>query len=200
MPPCLRASVPSEARSPSSSCSSWSASSRFWSASCFPPWRSAREQARYVRWQGFSHNLQSDPDVCLYYNFQNDLGNNVVSNMALSSPALTDPTHLAGQLSYPVAGPADAAAAHRFSAIGTLLVATGSFPRQARHHLPVRGPNTTLILPKEMTGVANLLQTSQQISIAYWIAGTPSGGQAPALFWWPAVNPAKPNRHLLHVQ
>ena len=43
----------------------------------------ARQQARYVRWQEYSNNLRSDPNLALYYNLQNDRGNNLVTNQAI---------------------------------------------------------------------------------------------------------------------
>ena len=42
----------------------------------------AREQARFVRWQGYSNNLRTDPNLCLFLTFMNDQGGNTLSNMA----------------------------------------------------------------------------------------------------------------------
>src|SRR5689334_11397230 len=56
-----------------------------------PAMSTARKQAKYVRWRAYSQQLSSDRDVCLYYNFENDRGNNIITNMALSAETGTDP-------------------------------------------------------------------------------------------------------------
>ena len=34
----------------------------------------ARERARYLRWQAYSHGLRSDPNVVMYFNFEQQDG------------------------------------------------------------------------------------------------------------------------------
>lgn len=48
-----------------------------------PALAKSREQARYVRWQAFSRDESMDPNMMLYWNFQNDRGGYTVSNMAV---------------------------------------------------------------------------------------------------------------------
>src|ERR1700679_2006610 len=50
-----------------------------------PALAKAREQARYVRWQAFSRDMSMDPNMALYWNFQNDLGGYNITNMAVSN-------------------------------------------------------------------------------------------------------------------
>ena len=50
-----------------------------------PALNKAREQARYVRWQAFSRDMSMDPNIALHYNFQNDLGQTTVTNMAVGN-------------------------------------------------------------------------------------------------------------------
>jgi prepilin-type N-terminal cleavage/methylation domain-containing protein len=54
-------------------------------AMLLPALANARQQARYVRWQAFSRDMSTYPDIALYYNFQNDRGTNVVTNMAVNN-------------------------------------------------------------------------------------------------------------------
>ena len=50
-----------------------------------PALAKVREQARYVRWQAFSRDESMDPNMMLYWNFQNDRGGNSISNKAVSN-------------------------------------------------------------------------------------------------------------------
>lgn len=40
----------------------------------------ARERARYIKWAGYSHNLRIDQDLFIYYNFEQQSGNETLSN------------------------------------------------------------------------------------------------------------------------
>jgi len=51
-------------------------------AIALPALGSARERARYARWQGFSHGLRADPDLVAYYNLEQETGGTVLRNMA----------------------------------------------------------------------------------------------------------------------
>jgi len=140
----------------------------------------AREQAKYVRWQAFSHNLQSDPDVCLYYNFMNDLGSNTVSDMGASSSVLTDPGNMGGQLSV-VTSNYPAQIAPGAVQLKQMWAQQGRFRgKPALTFAP--GASEIIVLPSQIGAVATLLQTTQQISIAYWVANNPA--QEGAVFWW----------------
>jgi len=149
-------------------------------AMLLPALARALEHARYVRWQGLSRNLQSDPDVCLYYNLQNDRGNNVLTNMAFSSPAATDPARLNGMLSSP--GVANTPAPTGSPQLAQFWAQDGRF--HGKPALTFTAGATDLVLfPSQLSMVANLLNTTQQISIAFWIANTSSSNTA-ALFYW----------------
>lgn len=50
-----------------------------------PALAKAREQARYVRWQAFSRDESMDPNMVLYWNFQNDRGGNAITNKAVQN-------------------------------------------------------------------------------------------------------------------
>src|SRR5690349_17092915 len=65
-----------------------------------PAVMAVRQKAKYTRWQASSQQLSSSPDVCLYFNFQNDRGQNTVTNIAHSADTGTDPERLNGQLGY----------------------------------------------------------------------------------------------------
>jgi prepilin-type N-terminal cleavage/methylation domain-containing protein len=61
-----------------------------------PALAAAREQAKYVRWQEFSHDLSMDPNMVIYYNFQNDRGSSTVTNMTANNQ--DDPTLVPSQM------------------------------------------------------------------------------------------------------
>lgn len=64
-----------------------------------PALTKARDQANYVRWQGYSHGLQSDPSLCVYFNLQNDQGSSAITNMALDLDAVgVSPNNFDGQV------------------------------------------------------------------------------------------------------
>jgi len=48
-----------------------------------PALAKAREQANFTRWLGYSHGLEGDPSLVVYYNFQNDKGSNTITNLAM---------------------------------------------------------------------------------------------------------------------
>ena len=106
-------------------------------ASCWPAAR-GRWTRRYARWKAYSHNLRSDPDVCLYFNLENDRGTNVTTNMASSSQAQTDPARLNGQLSSFISGAWQQSSAGQ-SAIDSILGGgRAKLTRQARPHVHER--------------------------------------------------------------
>jgi prepilin-type N-terminal cleavage/methylation domain-containing protein len=61
-----------------------------------PALATARAQARYVRWQAFSHDMSMDPNMVIYYNFQNDLGSTTVTNMMANNQ--DDPSIVPSQM------------------------------------------------------------------------------------------------------
>jgi len=141
------------------------------------------EQARYVRWQAFSRSVQADPNVCLYYNLANDRGSNIVSNMAL--PSSIDPTLLNGELYAgfatlsPVASP--------------LLTQFWSQDGRFRGKPALTftaGSNDLILLSAKLAALANQLHSTQQISIAFWIANAPSSNTG-SLLWWPEQNTSR---------
>ena len=149
----------------------------------------AWEQARYVRWQGFSHGLQADPDVCLYYNLQNDRDRNTVSNMA--PPSMIGSQLLDGKLG---AGFASPLLPETGSALLTQIWAQDGRFRGKPALTFTAGSSDLVLLPSTLKRVARLLQTTQQISIAVWIANTSSSNTA-SLFWWP-LNDAISSRNI----
>jgi len=48
-----------------------------------PALNKAREQANFTRWLGYSHGLEADPSMVVYYNFQNDKGSGTITNLAM---------------------------------------------------------------------------------------------------------------------
>jgi len=148
----------------------------------------AREAARYARWKGYSHNLQSDPDVCVYLNLENDRGNNVLTNMAASCTQLqTDPARLNPQLWFRNGG---GSAPYIQATIGSTILTDywrydGRFRgKPALTFTP--GDFDAVLFPSQTQMVANLLGTTNQVSVAFWISGATYQGAGP--FTWPTVN------------
>jgi len=47
-----------------------------------PALSKARQQARYTKWRAMSNQIRLDPNLCVYYNLQNDAGSSTLTNMA----------------------------------------------------------------------------------------------------------------------
>ena len=138
-----------------------------------PALSKVRDHARYARWKALSHNLQSDPDVCVYYTMENDRGNNTLTNMAMSSQAQTDPA----LLNAPIGGYFGAweQAPQPSPYLTRYWAHDGRFyGKPSLTFTP--GDDDVVFLPSQVEMVANLLNTTQQVSVAVWIAGaTPYG-------------------------
>ena len=143
----------------------------------------ARDRARYARWQAFTHSLQTDPDVCLYYTLEGDRGSSTVTNNAYSSQAQTDAPRLNGQLSY-WTGSAVVKAASGSAILTQYWAQDGRF--RGKPSLTFTPASfDLLVFPSQLQMVANLLGTTQQISIAVWVAGSVKANTA--VFYWPTV-------------
>ena len=53
-----------------------------------PSLAGARDRARYVKWQGYSHSLRADTRMVFYHNMQESPGTSQVKNMAAGDPFL----------------------------------------------------------------------------------------------------------------
>ena len=64
-----------------------------------PALRAAREQARYIRWKGYSHNLKIDPRLMVYYTFEEGEGNTTANLAAIPEEDYSiEPSDLDGQI------------------------------------------------------------------------------------------------------
>ena len=135
-----------------------------------------------MRWQAYSNNLRADPDVCLYYNLQNDLGNNTLTNMASGSGVNIAPNALDGQIHY-WTGAVDLWPAYGSAQLTPVSAQAGRFKNKPA--MTFNGANDFVELSSGMGKIANLLKKSQQISIATWV-GNPVAANC-TLFYWPTI-------------
>lgn len=135
-----------------------------------PALSKAREQARFVRWQEYSNNLRTDPNLCLYLTFMNDQGGNTLSNQATDIEGTRIvPDSLNGALM------TWTGSANRMLGPADLPLKTAAFWKnqgrwKGKPALTI--DNTTWGLwaafPSDMGKVGQLLNKSQQISLAMW--------------------------------
>jgi len=148
-----------------------------------PALSKAREQAKYVAWQGYSHGLQADPNLVLYYNMQNDLGGITLSNQALvedGGKIIYDTRLLdASMLSYN---------GSNFVTPNTSVV-QGMWANWGRWRgkpaLTFNGASaqTIFALPITEDRLGKQLHQANQVSIAFWIS-TPQGANNGAVLQW----------------
>lgn len=149
----------------------------------------AREEAKYVRWQAFSRDLSLDPNLMLYFNFQNDLGQGTITNMAVNNqddPGFV-PSTCNGWLCdwtnnrEPLTDP-------------TRMAAIWSNDGRFRGKPAVTFPNGAWIAVGKdnyVTGkMANLLRKKQAITIVMWVYVPPSPPSDSIIYWAPGSDTA----------
>jgi prepilin-type N-terminal cleavage/methylation domain-containing protein len=145
-----------------------------------PALAKAREQARYVRWQAFSRDMSMDPNMALYWNFQNDRGGCTVTNMAVSNqdnPSLV-PSDLDGVVSdtRPAGSPRiidNPRDPNYTSDMQFLWGNDGRFRHKPAMTFSATAPGTSSCVyptyPLRTGRLANLFIKSQAITIMMWI-------------------------------
>ncbi len=156
-------------------------------AMLLPALGKAREQARYVRWQGFSRDLSMDENMAAYYTFQNDLGGTTLTNSTVEnhdptySPTAMDLTML--DYSNNLAEMADP------SLISYFWANEGRFHNKPAATFLNAGPYNNLcvypLVAANSGRLAKLLRKSQAITVAIWIY-VPDYliNQKGSLIWW----------------
>jgi len=157
----------------------------------------ARQQAKYVRWQSFSHDMSLDPNIMLYWNFQNDRGGNSVTNMAVTNQdnSSFNPSNLNGQIDYGLFGGKPTVPPPPLSSVDpaelkTLWQNDGRFkgkPSLSFGGMNLPAPNLYCATPANCLYMGRMLDKSQAITVMMWVnvpqSVWPSESQASVLFW-----------------
>jgi len=138
-----------------------------------PTLAGARAQARYVRWQAFSRDMSMDPNCCLLWNLQNDLGGNTITNMAVGDQAIGfNPKNLDGCIYNHIAPgmvPQTSAAV-----LATSWGQPGRFRGKPAQTFGVGSPSISCYPPTNSSYLASLLKSSQAITIMAWVYVPPA--------------------------
>ena len=148
-----------------------------------PALNKAREQARYVRWQAFSRDMSLDPNICLHWNMQNNVGTTDITNEVYANHDTSFvPTRLDGVLGASSTGtPITSSAALNF-----LWDNDGRFKNKpaltfsnANHFGNLRCANDNC------RSLATLLKKSQQLTIMAWVyVPVAQFSQGSAFLYW----------------
>ena len=142
-----------------------------------------------VAWQAFSRDMATDPNMAVYYTFQNDLGGSTMSNVAVSNP--DDPTYLPSSMNLTMYDYGNAMQpCVNQSMIQFLWSNTGRFRgKPAASFLHTGTSGNMVIFPTIAQGSAmlgGLLGKSGAITIVAWVYVPPSlmGSSVAALVYW----------------
>jgi prepilin-type N-terminal cleavage/methylation domain-containing protein len=148
-----------------------------------PSLAKARRQAKYVSWQVYSRSLQADPTLCMYFDMQNDLGTNTLTNQAACPGNKFNmvPKQLDGRLEYWTGNfywpsPGD-------PTLAKFWAQNGRWP--GKPALTFLSTYTFVLFGNGTAKLNQLLADTQQVSVAVWIAPVANQPSTGALLWWP---------------
>lgn len=158
-----------------------------------PALNRAREQGRYVRWQAYSRQMDLDPTIVLHYNFQNDLGTNTITNMAVSNesdrtliPSALDGT-IINQSSYTAM--ANGATLEKLwsTDVNGNITGAGNGRFRGKPAINFSTVNQAFIAAsadgRGEAKLGNLLKKTQQVTIMMWVNFLPNAASASILHW-----------------
>lgn len=145
----------------------------------------ARAHAKYVRWQAFSRDMSMDPNMGLYYNFQNDRGLSTVTNMAASNQ--DDPSLVPGQLNGTIVDWSRGYVAANSSQLQQIWATDGRFQGKPCCTFFNGFPGMIYVTGDQVsTGkLARLLEKYQRVTIVAWV-NVPDAAGSSGLIWWGA--------------
>lgn len=146
-------------------------------------------QSRYVRQQAFSRDLSMDPNLALYWNFQNDFGGNTLTNMAVAnSDRSFVPKSLNGTIYDQTT--IDSSSNHSFlpsgstAGLAAIWGKSGRFPNKpALTFIGTGSQIVGLATPTKAQRLGNMLMSSNQCTICVWINVNLSANAGQVLWW-----------------
>jgi len=149
-----------------------------------PALATARQQARYIRWQAFSRDMSMDPHIGLLYNFQNDAGQTTITNMATGNA--DDPSFVPSTLNGQLLDWTNSFQTPTAARVTSLWSNYGRFKGKPAATFSNNGVYISVgQVGLEAERLAALLKKSQQVTVIIWVYIPPNqtGQEASALFW-----------------
>ena len=152
-------------------------------AMLLPALSKAREQAQYVRWQGYDYGLRSDPSLIADWNLQNDSGSSTITNQAV----LCDNSGLTGDMLQGTINTSNFGGPPYSSLTPSMLNSawvTGRWKNKPAFSF-IAGNGCFITFPDTQKRLSNVIQKTQQITIAMWVAPPPAAANTnSAILLW----------------